>query len=652
MAERDTDLELTLGVKADKKSVDNALDMVEEQANKRHIEINLDIARKPIKGLEKEQKKILDSWEEVSKKGGLLSVPKKEANVFLDKYSKFSKQIGQSHQSNSAAYKELNKVISKEIEGYKNTFSEKNIKRAQAKWSDETKARRAAIKETRQREKEDTKFINQLSSGTSAAKAKVPGSKTNLGYAKQAPTDKSAYTTPLIARLNEISEYSTSDPITEAKKRKEISKRERESLAISDAETRSHRRGRPRKELQGANKRGTTIKDVAETEEAEALKELQGFFAQVEKGIKLSFTDMYKQLDITRKQLEDSFIKTSPKADKSEEVIKDAVNTKIIEGIQALYTQSGKKKVGFGNGGEQGVGPGHKRAQAMNQLLTNILKAYNPYEEAKITPQLQKLADLIENAADVMKKEDKLHANSQWNQRRNELMAMGVDPKLLQAIFEVRSGVKAAKDATEKQINLDKIEHSAERVADSAENKKNQDIISGLNADLSTGFNTDAKADAAIEAIKTSKNKEDGKDIINPCEDILNAILIEVQSIAKNGISINDRKSEQIKSKKETSLMLTDQILTPTQELIQKALIMMKDVLNRPIKAFSQGDISRSEIYTSLKNPAKLSIRLKDMFADLLGVTANYKKVMASTSEEQDKLVAEQIKKYRIRQES
>ena len=581
--EMDTDIELTLGVKASKKSVDNALDTVEEQVDKRHIEINLDIAKKPIKGLEKEQKKILDMWEEVSKKGGLLSVPKKEANAFLDKYSKFAKQVGQSRKSNSTAYKELNGVISREINKYKSTFSEKNIQKAQAKWDNSIKIKNAAKKEAKQREKEDTKYIKDLYSGTSAARAKVPGSKTNLGYAKQAPADKSAYTTEQIARLNEISEYSTSDPITEAKKRKEISKRERESLVISDAETRSHRRGRPRKELQGTNKRGTTNKDVADIEGSEALKELQGFFAKVEEGIKLSLTDMYKQLDITRKQLEDSFVKTSPKADKSEEIIKDAVNDKIIGGVQALYTQSSKKKVGFGKGIDQGVGPGHKRAQHMNQLLVNILKAYNPYEDAKITPQLQKLADIIENATDVMKKEDKLHANSQWNQRRNELMAQGVDPKLLKAIFDVRSGVKAAKDATEKQIDLDKFGQTEQNVANSVESKKNDELISITKDNANTGFDTDAKSNELIEAVKKEdtkkyiRKKRDLKDennismtttfskiktgldgIMCPCQEILSAIYNVISTIATNGITIkNSKKEKQAKDvSKETSKAL------------------------------------------------------------------------------------------------
>ena len=594
MAEdKKVDVRLNLGMQTNKESVNQALDDAENLVNKRHIEINLEVAKKPIRGLEKEQKKILDLWKEVSEKGGLLSVPKKEANTFLDKYSKFSKQIGQSHQSNSAAYKELNRVIGKEIESYKNTFSEKNIKRAQTKWGNEAKARRTAIKETKQREKEDAKFERQLRRGTSAAKAKVPGSDVNLGYAKQAPTDKSIYTTEQTARLNEISEYSTSDPITEARKRKEIRKREKESLVLSDVETRSHRRGRPKKELKGTSAHSKiTSEEQAGIFESQALTELQSFFAELEKGMKLSLTDMYKQLNITRKQLEDSFIKTSPKADITPETVKDAVNTKIIGAVQALYTQSMDKKIGFGNGGEQGVGRGHKRAQYMNQLLVDVLKAYNPYEDAKVTPQLQKLADMIENAADVMKKEDKLHKNSEWNQRRNELMAMGVDPKLLQAIFEVRSQAKATKDAVTTQTAVDKVGN----VQEQTDNAKQTKI---LDEDSKTGGNTDEKMQEVTDAVKdipkelSSENipkkrtrkksittdnvtKEEANKNVSmtavvsaiktnldgvmcPCQEILSAIYATIKEIVANGITVKkDSKKADTKEKEVTdSLPIT-----------------------------------------------------------------------------------------------
>ena len=59
-----------------------------------------------------------------------------------------------------------------------------------------------------------------------------------------------------------------------------------------------------------------------------------------------------------------------------------------------------------------------------------------------------------------------------------------------------------------------------------------------------------------------------------------------------------------------------------------------------------RGDIERSNISTTIKDPHSWIAKLKDAFAELTDTTANYKKIMSATSEEQDRLAAERIKQF------
>ena len=61
-----------------------------------------------------------------------------------------------------------------------------------------------------------------------------------------------------------------------------------------------------------------------------------------------------------------------------------------------------------------------------------------------------------------------------------------------------------------------------------------------------------------------------------------------------------------------------------------------------------RGDIERSNISTTIKDPHSWVAKLKDAFAELTDTTANYKKIMSATSEEQDRLAAERIKQFGI----
>ena len=169
----------------------------------------------------------------------------------------------------------------------------------------------------------------------------------------------------------------------------------------------------------------------------------------------------------------------------------------------------------------------------------------------------------------------------------------------------------------EKQIAYDKIEHSAERVADSAESKKNQDILSAVSQDLKTGFNTDVNSDKIAS--------------------LLEQIRDSLQSIGGKGGKRTGKSLSQNEIKEAYN------IIQKAFEPIQKAL-PSADRLALP----SGKKLDRSTVMTSVMDPSKSS-KLKSAFNKLFGgVAENYETIMAKTSEEQDKMNAERIKKYGI----
>lgn len=413
-----------------KKETKKAVNAVGSVIKDGRIEIDLEIANKPIKGLEKEQNKILNMWKKVSEKGGLLSAPKKDVNEFLKSYSKFSKMVGQSHKGNSGAYKEIDRVISKQIDKYKKVFSDKNIKQTEAKIRQEAKARSTAKREAKISKKENDKFIKDLSKGTSAAKSRVPGSSTNLGMAKQTPSDKSLYTTEESLRASEISAYKNNSKIVEEKHRKEEEKetrkntkkwREKDYKLGSGEVTKGHIK------IGTGKGRKTTDPEQLKLDVKNALNDLAKLFRAIEKGIKeVTDTDILTALDTARKTL------------KSAGHDEEGAYNKISGKIQSAYDQSMKKQLGGTTGEAKGVGPGHKEAvtaqKRMNKALDDLWKTFEPS-----SAMARRYA--TEEASKSTKK------GSQWSKRRAEIQSEGIDEDLKKSYSNIKKDKKQIKGA-------------------------------------------------------------------------------------------------------------------------------------------------------------------------------------------------------------
>lgn len=118
---------------------------------------------------------------------------------------------------------------------------------------------------------------------------------------------------------------------------------------------------------------------------------------------------------------------------------------------------------------------------------------------------------------------------------------------------------------------------------------------------------------------------------------------MEIQSITKNGINITGTQKGSTRTKQDPS-----QMPVPAQPQMQKALSMIQYVLKYGKSQAVSGDIPSSTIFTTRKDPHSIFTKLVDIFEKLTNTTANYRVIMSKTSEEQDKMLAERIRKYGI----
>ena len=262
----------------------------------------------------------------------------------------------------------------------------------------------------------------------------------------------------------------------------------------------------------------------------------------------------------------------------------------------------------------------------------------------KVLPALKGLLDKVAEKEDEIKQELIKLEQSQKTSSSKTKIEKTVDNFANRIIAETRTSkttqvqnsdnivqaMNKNQAAIETNTSYDKIENSAERVADTASGKKTDSLIKNAEADLGSGFNTDSKANELIDAIRNLGS-------------ILNSVFVEVQSITKNGVNITGLRKGQTNTKTDHSLLPV-----PAQPKMQQALAMTNYVIKYGKSQAVSGDIPSSMISTTVKDPHSWVTKLRDAFAELTNTTANYKVIMAKTSKEQDDMLADRIRKYGI----
>jgi hypothetical protein len=394
--------------------------------------------------------------------------------------------------------------------------------------------------------------------------------------------------------------------------------------------------------------RQTTKREYLTDAVKDVRKKLKSSIAQLEAGNEDITLDTLKEQAAIIKVLNKELGKTT-----------EDTEIAISSALQKRYSDSEIKRINgtwLEEGQEKGVGSGHANTQKLIAQLYDAMKQWDSDEV--IADTIAKEIALNEDKASKKSKKlseiDKLITNT----KASDSYKIELD-KLNGTIKDVFSEIGKTNSTIETQTNYDKIEHSAERVADSAEAKKNTDIVTGIQKDLNTGFNTDAKADALINNVKAILKVLGGTPVGETTK----------KRYAKKKDLQDEKNVFHMKSAEDRMLpMVLKTTLAPVGE---QALTVVKNALvpiEGTFKNYYEGkdlvknqkrqkEIEReqakekykdsySKLAESLPNQSKITKAFSDVIKNAFSSGSAVDKIMAATAEEQSKMRAERIKQY------
>lgn len=678
MADKETGLNIEVNAVANEKSAEQAVnklaDGVEKASKKGRIEvpvsINTLIDNKDTESkLSKAQKDVVKAINKMSKKG--FSASAKDIDALNSKMTEFGHQMDQAGKGRqNKVFREIRKQVDELNKSYK--ALQLDTKSARVR---DTKTSRSKSKPRRKQDKFNPDFGPVSDESIEAStrqhqKRQLKGLKSvtqGLGYRNKGidPGKTSVH----MMKLSEYSAHGSNWANELARTLKEEMKKSAKTLVkyIDPVAAKNAKGGRPTDEKTFLN---AVIKNV--------LGKLTDSIIKLEAGDKTITLDTLKEQAATIKVLSNNAGKTTEQAMKA-----------INGAIQSVYSETENPKrrhrlggTGREEGTEKGIGPGHELAKSLQNQLYKSMNAWNDEVIADVIAKEVALG--TDKVAKEVKKDTKKTKVSQATKVTDELKSTDkykADMAKLNAATnkthaEIRNSMKATRDTTkatrnttkaiDRNTTYDKIENVAERIADSKQQKTsddnkniNKDTARAVKEDVKTGFNTDSNATAVISVLQS---------IFQTVSEILNVLRLN----GDNKLALPEPKDTEQKSVKEVWESIkhaTDLTNEQKQQMLADASNAGKQKKktseykaqpklpggppNEPPKSpeseqpegYYTDKVKKSTITAS---PIHQTIwdKLEDKINDLTGATEEYKKVINSTAEDQDKLAAERIKKY------
>lgn len=595
MADKETGLNITVGAVADENSARQAAKDITNAVNSSvkggritvPVDINVPIDESKDK-LTKAQKAVIDTLAKMTSKG--FSASGKDIDDLTSKFNNFTHALdeaGKGHQNK--IFREIRKQVEEVKQTYKAAQIDKKSTRAYdtkiKKSKTEIPRKEVTTKTEQKRRYRGTRSVGPAGYGSGW----VDPSRTNTRE----------------AQLSEVSSYSSNMARQLRQSERESKKWENASLTISkpgaevieQAIDDARKRGGNKNRFSSEEKAGFLSDDIRKN----ILPELIG---------KIKSSEDDKEINELTQKFSDTLDAISNLNIEAGKLILSDVNKTLGITMGSLgFTTKGN--IGGTNGDKKDWSKDEKIQTTIQSLLDKVAK-----KEDAILQQTIKLEQLEKTSSSKVKS---VKITDSYANRM--ITGNGADQN--PASKELTNAAKNTTKAVEKQTNYDKIENSAERVADSASGKKTDSLIKDIEKDLGSGFNTDSKADAVISALQS--------------------ILSEVQAITKNGLNVVGLQRGQTNTRSNPSLLPVS-----AQPKMQQALAMAQYVIKYGKSQAVLGDISSSKITTTKKDPHSIITKLIDGFEKLTGVTANYRVIMSKTSEEQDRMASERIRKYGI----
>ena len=489
MANNEDDIKIVFSAEADESSAEQTGKKLRKSVEKGfgddgRIKVPVDITV-PIdstkKKLTEAQKDITAEISKMMSEG--FSASGKDIDTLISKFNKFTKAMdtaGKGRQNK--IFKEIRRQVEELKKSYQKLKTETNdAKGYTSKTSNTKKSTKKTAKERYLDQQEEYSKRAQGAGRKAELKKELKYVRENKSPIKSSGNIKLGMTNDDMIQLSEYSTHG-SKWATELAKilKEEVAKAARTLVTYID----------PSYKKRTKDGRQTTEQEYLTDAVKNVRKKLKSNIAQLEAGNEDITLDTLKEQAAIIKVLNKELGKTTEDTEKA-----------ISSTLQKRYSDSETKRINgtsLEEGQEKGVGVGHANTQKLIAQLYDIMKQW---DSEIIADTIAKEIALDEGKANKKSKKlsevDKLIAST----KASDSYKIELD-KLNGAIKDIFSEIGKTNTSIEAQTNYDKIEYSAERVADSAEATKNTDIANGIQKDLETGFNTDAKADTLINAVK------------------------------------------------------------------------------------------------------------------------------------------------------
>ena len=372
----------------------------------------------------------------------------------------------------------------------------------------------------------------------------------------------------------------------------------------------------------GGNSRATTKEEYLNFLSTAAVGDLATLISRIETGDEdVTFDQIVEAIGVIRTIFEENGKDMA------------AVSQAVSNAIQARYSDSPKRRNGGVNreeGTEKGVGPGHDKAVEYQRSVQQLLK--------KMVGEVEDLSKQETQGNQVAQR----MSGSQFDQYKNKAQ----NSEASQDTKRIADELKKEKAIEETQLTNDRIENSAERVADDALND-----IEKTNAE--DGFDSEQNARTLMNDVKeiaktvaeiVPPSKEDtSKDIENTLPDLYRYF--------ENGewktAGVNDLSSTILSGKKQIQLPGQDQWKKAYQKMAESEIERERELIDQGKHPSQQ----RSDLLQSFKNLTNDAFNSKsfDAIKKVFGIFSkglNANNILNMNQQAQAELQAERRAKF------
>lgn len=476
MADKETGLQIPVSAYADKDSVKEAINELTKgvlsSLKDGYIEVPAEIKASYARGskeLDKAQKDVIKLYEKMSKEG--FSSSADDLDNLIEKYKKFKSLAGKEGKGNSKQTKWLTKTIGGTLQPYLTQKRElelivKSFEESVAKIEKSTKI--SIKKSTSKKSKDYT---------VSSDRKHTTGGKRYEGLRSIGPQDpKTGWVDP--SATNEYEAHNSELSPYKSSQAKQMRQSERDFYKDPAHQAKS---SKPSEEE--FNKIWSEVssksKQLSDVEKAKGLSK-----TLTDKLLPKLINDILSERDTegSAKQFSDTAEAIYKLSETAGIHQYDVAKNEIDSVMRKFFDVRGRI------GGTDGT---DKTAGLNNEAIKAIVK--------DLFTKIEKKMDTITDEIQVLEKTTKSSTKQRTAIKDANTIADKIISKLTasdqtqtQTAQATTKAVDAVTTATETQTNFDKIENSAERVADSKEGKANRQLIDDIQHDANTGMNTDA----------------------------------------------------------------------------------------------------------------------------------------------------------------